>query len=70
MTDERLVIVAIPPLVTLSLAQKKQKGSPLEEQEVLEIRIRQFSHSICESCAPLAAPVSARHLESLRLIRV
>ena len=51
MTDERLVIVAIPPLVTLLLAQEKQKGSPLGEQEVLAIRDKAVCMRVRESVA-------------------
>lgn len=38
MTDEDLVIVPIPPLVTVLLSQERAKGSPLTEAEVLQIR--------------------------------
>lgn len=36
--DEPLVIVPIPPLVTLLQQYEAAKGSPLTEQEVLDIR--------------------------------
>jgi hypothetical protein len=36
--DEPLVIVPIPPLVTLLKQHEAAKGSPLTEQEVLDIR--------------------------------
>ncbi len=36
--DDALVIVPIPPLVTLFMALEKQRGSPLTEDEVLEAR--------------------------------
>lgn len=36
--DEPLVIVPIPPLVTLLQQHEAAKGSPLTEQEVLDIR--------------------------------
>ena len=38
MSDEELVIVPIPPLVTMLLNRERAKGSPLTEAEVLEIR--------------------------------
>jgi hypothetical protein len=36
--DEPIVIVPIPPLVTLLLHLEKEKGAPLTEAEVIEIR--------------------------------
>ena len=36
--DDPLVVVPIPPLVTLLIALEKQKGSPLTEAEVLKTR--------------------------------
>ena len=36
--DDPLVIVPIPPLVALLVHYENQKGSPLSEAEVLEIR--------------------------------
>jgi hypothetical protein len=38
MTDENLVIVAIPALVAILLHHEKQKGAPLDREEVLAIR--------------------------------
>ena len=35
--DEPLVIVPIPPLITLLRAQETAKGAPLSEEEVLAI---------------------------------
>ena len=37
-TDDRLVIVAMPPLVDILRMREKEKGSPLTEEEVLSIR--------------------------------
>lgn len=37
MPEERLLIVPVPSLVSTLLSHEKQKGSPLTEQEVLEI---------------------------------
>jgi hypothetical protein len=36
--DERLIIVAVPPLVSTLLHRESQKGAPLNEKEVLAIR--------------------------------
>lgn len=41
--DEPLVIVPIPPLITLLQQYEAAKGSPLTEQEVLDIR----SKAVC-----------------------
>ena len=38
MTEDPLVIVPMPPLVTVLLYHEKQKGEPLTEKEVLSIR--------------------------------
>jgi len=38
MSEEALVPVFIPPLVTILAQQERQKGSPLTEDEVLAIR--------------------------------
>lgn len=38
MTDDPLVLVPIPPLVTLLLHHERKKGSELTEEEVLAIR--------------------------------
>jgi hypothetical protein len=38
MSDEQLVIVAIPPLVAILLNREHEKGGPLTESEVLSIR--------------------------------
>ena len=38
MTDEKLVLAAIPSLVSILLRHEKEKGAPLDEQEVLAIR--------------------------------
>lgn len=38
MDDNQLVLVAIPPLVTILLHQERKKGAPLSEEEVLAIR--------------------------------
>jgi len=40
MTRDRLVMTCIPPLVAILHNLEKQKGAPLTEQEVLEIRDR------------------------------
>jgi hypothetical protein len=64
-TDERLVIVAIPPLVTLLLAQEKQKGSPLDEQEVLAIRGKAVCMRVRESVA--AQMAKARGYDDITL---
>jgi hypothetical protein len=39
-SDERLVIVPIPALVAILLHHERQKGAPLSEKEVLDIRDR------------------------------
>lgn len=38
MTDERLVMIAIPALVTVLLDRERAKGSPLTQEEVLSLR--------------------------------
>lgn len=38
MPDDQLVLVAIPPLVTILLHHERKKGGPLTEEEVLAIR--------------------------------
>lgn len=40
MTKEGLVITFMPSLVSVLLRHEKEKGSPLTEQEVLDIRNR------------------------------
>ncbi len=37
-TDDPLIVVPIPPLVTLLVALEEQKGAPLIEEEVLRAR--------------------------------
>ncbi|HWA49893.1 MAG TPA: hypothetical protein VG742_16595 [Dongiaceae bacterium] len=38
MSSERLIITCIPSLVSILLGREEEKGSPLTEQEVLNIR--------------------------------
>ena len=38
MSEHKLVLTFVPPLITVLLFREKSKGSPLTEQEVLEIR--------------------------------
>ena len=38
MTEESLVLVTMPPLVTLLLHHEREKGSPLTEDEVSALR--------------------------------
>jgi hypothetical protein len=52
-TEERLVIIAIPPLVALLLALEKQKGAPLTEEAVIAIRDRAACMAVPESEAAL-----------------
>lgn len=51
MTDERLVIIAIPPLVTLLVAHEKRKGFPLDQREVLAVRDSATCMRVRESVA-------------------
>jgi len=51
MTDEAVVPVPIPPLVTLLLHLEKQKGAPLTQQEVLSAR----DNAVC-----MTMPISVR----------
>ena len=55
MTEERLVIIAIPPLVALLLALEKQKGAPLNEEEVIAVRDKAACMTVRESVAVLMA---------------
>jgi DUF917 family protein len=38
MSEQKLVLTFIPALIVVLVNQEKRKGSPLTEQEVLEIR--------------------------------
>ena len=55
MTDETLVPVFMPPLVTILAQHERQKGSPLTEDEVLAIRgksvVMMMRQSIAEQMA-------------------
>lgn len=37
-SDDDLILVFVPPLVTLLLAAERSKGSPLTEEEVFDVR--------------------------------
>jgi hypothetical protein len=51
MTDETLVPVFIPPLVTMLVQQERQKGAPLTEEEVIAIRGRSIVMMMRSSAA-------------------
>ena len=55
MTDETLVPVFMPPLVTILAQHERQKGSPLTEDEVIAIRgksvVMMMRSSIAEQMA-------------------
>jgi hypothetical protein len=55
MNDEALVPVFIPPLVTILAQEEQQKGSPLTETEVLDIRNRSVVMMMRQSYADLMA---------------
>jgi len=58
MSNEELVIVPVPSLVATLLQREREKGAPLTESEVLEIR---------DECPSIAMPVSvAAEVEAQR----
>ena len=50
MPDDELVIVAVPSLIATLLNRERAKGSPLTENEVIEI---------CENAPAIAMPLYA-----------
>jgi len=56
-TDEKLVLAAIPSLVSILLRHEKEKGAPLDEKEVLAIRDS-------ATCVALPANVAAQMAET------
>ncbi|WP_442680100.1 hypothetical protein ACSBM8_02510 [Sphingomonas sp. ASY06-1R] len=48
MSDEELVIMPMPSLVALLLSKEQEKGSPLTEAEVIEIR----DNAVCTMTPP------------------
>ena len=51
MSEEALVPVFMPPLVTILAQQERQKGSPLTEDEVIAIRGRSVVMMMRQSIA-------------------
>jgi hypothetical protein len=56
MSDERLILVPVPSLVSLLLRAERDKGSPLTEAEVLAIR----DGCTCVALPPDVATATAR----------
>lgn len=63
MTDDPLVVVPLPPLVTVLAWHETQKGAPLTEEEVLEIRGKAICMTMPRSQA--AAMAAARGYDDI-----
>ncbi|MER9898517.1 hypothetical protein [Mesorhizobium sp. M0130] len=65
MTDEQLVLVAIPSLVAVLLNREQQKGSPLTEDEV--VAIRDSAACMAMPCDVAAQVAEKRGYDDIRL---